>query len=179
VALTAQCAQLDEANRAWQSYQQAQADNFRTKLHGYLPIDDNASFDEIAQQIADQVTREREDFSEKYQALERAYNDFQSRDNIESVQQSYMNTVYDLNQKLLAMKEAYDQLDTEKQVLITELEKRPVEVAQAQVTRTTGMLCLFYTRLQCTVFFVLEKLPSDIWKEPFREVCLALFLFVN
>ncbi len=53
-------------------------DNFRVKLHDYLPIDEYASFDEIAQQIVDQVTKEREDFSEKYQALERSSNDLQS-----------------------------------------------------------------------------------------------------
>jgi len=74
-ALTAQCAQLDEANRAWQLYHQTQLNNFQTKLHDYLLIDENTSFDEIAQQIGDQVTKERDDFSEKYQALERANND--------------------------------------------------------------------------------------------------------
>ncbi len=78
VALTAQCAQLDEANRAWQLYHQTQLNNFQTKLHEYLPIDESTSFDEIAQQIADQVTKEREDFSEKYQALERDNNDLRS-----------------------------------------------------------------------------------------------------
>jgi len=50
-------------------------DNFQSKLHDYFAVDENTSFDEMAQQIADQVTREREDFSEKYQALERANND--------------------------------------------------------------------------------------------------------
>jgi hypothetical protein len=150
-------------------------DNFRSKLHDYLPVDDNASFDEIAQQIIDQVTKEREDFIEKYGALERANNDRQSNDNIESVRQSYMNTVYDLNQKLLAMKEAYDQLDVEKQVLASELEKQSAQLDQTQVARTTGKLSSSYTRLQYIVFFVSEKMPSDIWREPFREVCVALF----
>jgi len=41
VALTARCAQLDEANRSWQQYQQTQSDNFRAKLVDYLPIDEN------------------------------------------------------------------------------------------------------------------------------------------
>jgi hypothetical protein len=53
-------------------------DNFQTKLQDYFAVDGNTSFDEIAQQIADQVTREREDFNEKYQALERANNDLRS-----------------------------------------------------------------------------------------------------
>jgi hypothetical protein len=53
-------------------------DNFQTKLHDYFPIDENTSFDEIAQQIADQVTKEREDFSQRFEALERAKNDLRS-----------------------------------------------------------------------------------------------------
>ncbi len=76
--LTSEYAQLNEANRAWQQYQQSQFDNFRAKLHEYLPIDEHTSFDEIAQEIVDQVTKEREDFSEKYQALEKANNDLRS-----------------------------------------------------------------------------------------------------
>jgi hypothetical protein len=43
------------------------------------------------------------------------------------------------------MKEAYDQLDTEKQGLITELEKRLVQVDKDQMTRTAGMFYSFYT----------------------------------
>jgi chromosome segregation ATPase len=142
VSLTAQ---LDESNRTWKQYEEAQVDILRNQLGNCLSIDYNGSFDEIAQQIADQVTREREDFSEKYQALERANNDLRSDDNLESIRQSYMNTVNELTQELLAMKEAYDQLDTEKQYLISELEKRPVEVDQDQITRTAGMLSSFCT----------------------------------
>ncbi len=142
VSLTAQ---LDESNRAWKQYQQAQVDILRNQLENCLSIDYDGSFDEIAQQIADEVIREREDFNEKYQALERANNDLRSGDNAESIRQSYMNTVNELNQKLLAMKEAYDQLDTEKQSLVNELEKRPAQVDQDQVTRTAGMLSSFYT----------------------------------
>jgi hypothetical protein len=50
-------------------------DNFQSKLHDYFAVDGNTSFDEIAEQLVDQVSKEREDFSEKYQALERANND--------------------------------------------------------------------------------------------------------
>jgi len=58
-----------------------------------------------------------------------------------------MNTVNELNQELLAMKEAYEQLDTEKQGLINELEKRPVELDQEQPRQTFGMFSFFYTQL--------------------------------
>ena len=59
-SLTAQCAQLDEANRAWQSFQQTQADNFRSKLQEYVPIDEDTSFDQIPELIINQLTKERE-----------------------------------------------------------------------------------------------------------------------
>jgi hypothetical protein len=75
VSLTAQ---LDESNRAWKQYQQAQVDILRNQLENCLSIDYDCSFDEIAQQIADEVIRERENFNEKYQALERANNDLRS-----------------------------------------------------------------------------------------------------
>lgn len=70
-SLTAQYAQLEEANRAWQSYQQTQLDNFKTKLHDHLPIDESSSFDDIAQEIVDQMTKEREEFRERYEELEK------------------------------------------------------------------------------------------------------------
>lgn len=73
-SLTAQCAQLDEANRAWQSYQQTQLDNFKTKLHDHLPIDENNSFDDIAQELVDRMTKERE----KYDELEKVTDSLRS-----------------------------------------------------------------------------------------------------
>jgi chromosome segregation ATPase len=120
-------------------------DNFRTKLHDYVAVDETVSLDDIAQQIVDQATREREDFNERYQALERANNDLQSRANTESIQQFYMNTVNELNQELLAMKEAYNELDTEKQVLANELEKQSAEMRAAQARQTFGMFLISST----------------------------------
>ncbi len=63
---------------------------------------------------------------------------------MESIRQSYMNTVNELNQELLAMKEAYEQLDREKQGLIDELEKRPVEVDEEKAKQVTGTIPFFY-----------------------------------
>jgi hypothetical protein len=163
-ALTAQCVQLDAANRAWQQYQQTQVNNLRNKLIDYLPIDENAPFDEFGQLIVDQILKEREDFNDRFEAIEKANDELrsgsfificnyvtyvifflESTNNLEAIKQSYMNTVNELNQELLAMKEAYDQLDTENQNLINELEKRPAQVDQDQMTRTAGMLSSFYT----------------------------------
>jgi DNA anti-recombination protein RmuC len=78
IILTAQCAQLDEANRAWQQYHQTQLDSFRNKLVDQLPIDENRSLDEIGQQIIDQMNKEREHFSEKCAELEKANVDLRS-----------------------------------------------------------------------------------------------------
>ncbi len=76
--LTTQCAQLNEANQAWQQFHQTQMNSFQNKLHDYFAIDENTSFDEIAQEIEDQITKEREDFNDRYQTLERENNDLRS-----------------------------------------------------------------------------------------------------
>ncbi len=49
-----------------------------------------------------------------------------------------------MNQELLAMKEAYEQLDAEKQDLISELENRPVQVDQEPVRQIIGMFSSFF-----------------------------------
>jgi hypothetical protein len=56
-----------------------------------------------------------------------------------------MNTVNELNQELLAMKEAYNELDTEKQVLTNELEKQSAEMRAAQARQTFGMFLISST----------------------------------
>ncbi len=53
---------------------------------------------------------------------------------LETIKQSYSNAVNELNQELLAMKEAYEQADAEKQFLISELDKRPVDLDREQGT---------------------------------------------
>ena len=108
-----------------------------------MPVEESASLDEIADQIIHQLISEREDSREKSQALERANSSLQSEENIESMRQTYMNTVNELNQKLLAMKQAYDLVDNEKQVLVSELEQRSIEADRNQARQTSGMLDLF------------------------------------
>ncbi|CAM2716368.1 unnamed protein product [Rotaria socialis] len=61
--LTIQCKQLDEANCAWQQFQQTQLDNFKNEFQNYLSIEKNLTLDEIAQLILDylnQVVSERD-----------------------------------------------------------------------------------------------------------------------
>jgi hypothetical protein len=94
----------------------------------------------------------------------------ESTNNLEAIKQSYMNTVNELNQELLAMKEAYDQLDTEKQDLITEFEKRLAQFDQDQETRTAGMLSSFNTPLKCCLSCLLGKTTPNIVQNPFEKV---------
>ena len=149
LALTAQCAQLDEANRAWQQYQQAQLDIFRTKLLDYVPMDENTPFDQMAQEIVDSIVKEREEFNERLQTVEQSNNDLLSieSNNLESIRESYTNTVNELNQELQAMKEAYEQLDGEKQDLVDELEKRDAVIDQEPTKETIGMFSLLNIQL--------------------------------
>jgi hypothetical protein len=63
---------------------------------------------------------------------------------MESIRQSYVNTVNELNQELLVMKEQCQQLDVEKQFLNSELEKRLADANQEQVKPTTGKFLSFY-----------------------------------
>ncbi|CAF5016121.1 unnamed protein product, partial [Rotaria sp. Silwood1] len=58
VILTTQCAQFDEANRAWQQFQQAQLDNFRNKFKHILFIDNNLSLDQIGQLLIDFIQKQ-------------------------------------------------------------------------------------------------------------------------
>jgi hypothetical protein len=67
--LTAQCAQLDEANRAWQQYHQTQVQDFQSKLKDYLPLDENASLNSSAAHIIEQILKAKEDFNETNEAL--------------------------------------------------------------------------------------------------------------
>ena len=56
---TTQCAQLEEANRAWQQFHQNQLELFRDKLHEHIVVDTNDSLEQIAQQILAQLNQSR------------------------------------------------------------------------------------------------------------------------
>jgi FtsZ-binding cell division protein ZapB len=98
----------------------------------------------------------------------------ESYDNTESIKQSYINTVNELNQELLTMKEAYEQLDSEKQDLINELEKRPVKLDEEPIRETIGIFFLFlYSTIRHYVC-ILEKASPNRFQQLFEEVCLVL-----
>ncbi|CAF1012677.1 unnamed protein product [Rotaria sp. Silwood1] len=54
----------------------------------------------------------------------------ESENNMESIRQSYINIVNELNQELLAMKEQCEQADAEKQLLTNQLENQSVTINQ-------------------------------------------------
>ncbi|CAF3726526.1 unnamed protein product [Rotaria magnacalcarata] len=131
-SLTAQCAQLGEANQAWQMYQHTQFQEFRNKLQDYLSVDDNASFDTVAQQIIDKISREREDFHNKYEALVKEFDALRTDMTVPAVQQSEMNTVNEFNDELTVIKEAYEKLYAEKQLLMDQIESFSVHTEPKQ-----------------------------------------------
>jgi len=47
-------------------------------MQDYIQINDDFSFDKIVQQIVDEITKQQEDFTEQYLALEKTNNDLQS-----------------------------------------------------------------------------------------------------
>ena len=144
-ALTAQCAQLDEANKAWQLYHATQVDSFRNKLHEYLSLAETGSLDDLAEQIVEQVQREREDAADKYKDFQRVSSDLRGgktsdkcvcisldvwggclewENEMESAQLSHMGTVRELNEKLVSLTEQLEQLEAEKQLNAIEDKQR-------------------------------------------------------
>ncbi|UJR13672.1 hypothetical protein I4U23_000684, partial [Adineta vaga] len=106
ILLTAQCAQLDEANRAWPAYHQTQLQTLQNELQPYIPLSNEVTFDQLPQLIP----------------LQKLYEDLQqeSSTNLETIKQSYINTVNELTQELSALKE--------------ELDKRPAHDLTQQLT---------------------------------------------
>lgn len=102
--LTMQNSQLDQANRAWQQFQLAQLDSFRNHLRDYLVLEENTSFDQAAQLIIDLINKQREEFHQRYEDLRS-----ESAANLETIKQSYINTVDELTRELSILKEELDQ----------------------------------------------------------------------
>ncbi|CAF4043397.1 unnamed protein product, partial [Rotaria sordida] len=136
--LTNKCAELDEANHAWQQFQQAQLDNFRNKLRDHFSFDENLSFDQIAQLIINQIIKEREDFNQQYEILQKTNDELRSESeiNLETIKESYINTINELNQELLIIKEELEkQTNTLNQQQLIELPERSLD--EIPVDRTT------------------------------------------
>ena len=67
-----------------------------------------------------------------------------STSNLESIKESYINTIDELNQELLVMKKQCEDLDAEKQLLTDELQKRPVDIDRDHAEQTIRMILLLY-----------------------------------
>lgn len=102
-----------------------------------------------------------------------------SDNNIESIRAAHANTVDELNQKLLTMKEAYEKVDAEKQDLINELEKRSVHIDQESIRQATRIVLFFLLYFMCNDYFsFLERVSADIFKQPFKEVRFYFSYFI-
>lgn len=123
--LITQCTQLDQANRAWQEFQLGQLDSFRNQLRDYLTIEENTSFDQAARLIIDLIDKERGEFQQRLTELEKTNEDLrlESVTNLETIKQSYINTVDELTRELSVLKEALEQQRLEpKEILRNRLE---------------------------------------------------------
>ncbi|CAF4588248.1 unnamed protein product, partial [Rotaria magnacalcarata] len=67
--LTAQCAQLDEGNRASQQYRQTQVQDILSKLQDFVSADENTSLDTAVERIVEQISKERAHFHERCEGL--------------------------------------------------------------------------------------------------------------
>ncbi|CAF5226082.1 unnamed protein product, partial [Rotaria magnacalcarata] len=134
------CAQLDEANRAWQQYHQTQVQDFRCKLRDYFSLNENISLDYAAEHIIEQISKEREAFNGKYEALEKVKEnlELESTTNLETIKDSYVNAIEELNQELVVTKSRCEQLDAEKQRLSDELERRTTEFDRDRSRQNVG-----------------------------------------
>ncbi|CAF0830686.1 unnamed protein product [Adineta ricciae] len=101
--LTAQCAQLDEANRAWPIYHHTQLQNFQNELQQILPLSENVPFDQLPPFIRQQIDQEKQHLQQLYDDLQ-----LESATNLQTIKQSYTNTVNELTQELSVLKEQLD-----------------------------------------------------------------------
>ncbi|CAF1269614.1 unnamed protein product [Rotaria sordida] len=129
----------DENNLA---LEQVLIEILRNELENYLSIDYNVSFNKIVEQIR----KERENFNERYQTLEKTTHHLQLEfeNNMESIRQSYINTVNELNQELLVMKEQCEkfhqinkELVIENENLNNQLNDRSIVVGHHSATETS------------------------------------------
>jgi hypothetical protein len=179
--LTAQCAQLDEANRAWQVYQQTQIDTFVDKLRAQVTLDSMTSFDQIADMIVNQIQSERDNHTEKYQLLEKVNSDHRSGNNtslashdtiiftsivesataMEAMQHSYINAINELSEESLGSKEAYAQLEAENQNLKSQLKQYNDHVQQEHVQQQIGTYSDVYLHNIHVVLIAYVDFSSD------------------
>ncbi len=109
----------------------------------------------------------------------------ESATNLETIKESYTNTVNELNQELLAMKEAYDQLDAEKQILMDELEKRPINSEFSPINLSDEVCDVIYLSfsIMFEFFRFLYKPVVQMWSQKTKNcnnyVKISLFLLHN
>ena len=137
MTLSSQCSQLEEANQAWQNHYQIQTNTFIENMQSLFSFDEPIIFNDLSTKIIEMVQHERNDMNYKYQSLEDQFQKQQSGKMInlsnltrftnlnliesfitmESMRQSYVDTINELNEELFGLKEMYSELENECQLL--------------------------------------------------------------
>lgn len=104
------------------------------------------------------MEQERNNFNERHQTLEKELNDLrsgkihfcfavssftryitsiESMTNLETIKESYVNAIDELNKELLTIKKQLDEVNVERQRLVDELDKQTSEIHQPSVTKSS------------------------------------------
>lgn len=94
------------------------------------------------------------------------------------MRQSHADIIHQLNQELVEMREAYNQLDTERQNLLDQLQKQSIAAEQDQIRRMTGMFLFHIANRSLTIVFLQKKSRQQICgtKHSMRSVLNFVFL---
>lgn len=154
--LTKQCAELEEVNRSWLAYQQRQLDQIRLQMQTVLPVPQDATVDEILQQIVENLQKsnnEKDSMYKRIQLLETLNNDLlagnfsnqnlrfsffyfyslvESSTDIETIKESYTNTIRDLDQQLNLLHQENDHLKHEKDLLQQQVTQQTLNTSLSQ-----------------------------------------------
>jgi hypothetical protein len=160
-ALTAQCAQLDEANRAWQQYHQNQLELFRKNLEDWIFLDENSTLEQIGQQIINQLDQlgrlkqndQQSGMNTSINSLEKNTRKFflDSNSTNESLNKQYLEQLEELQQQNNLLQLENQQL----QVKLNEMEQRPSQSAFQRIESSRevcGIICLDFI-----LFSLLQK----------------------
>ena len=123
--LTAQCAQLDEANRAWEQYHQTQLENFRRQLQDWISFDENDNLEQIGQRIIlqlDQLASSKEQsdlptYTATIEALNKQIVNYQINESTVS------QNIEQLNRDLLEVQDDCEDLRQDNAQLVSSIEE--------------------------------------------------------
>lgn len=190
--LTAQVAQLDEANHAWQQFHQNQLEIFRNKLQNWILLDENSTLEQIAQQILlqlDQLVNNKDSNatieSLNQQLINYQYNETVLAQNLEQLNQKLLGVyqeceeIRENNAQLISSKQQIEQQLEERQQLINDLQTTNTNTEQLiQLQQQNNTLNLDNQQLQSKLNDAEQRLSRITIQriDSPREVCLLMIL---